>query len=380
MLISGNVAHMARDRYQPRQRDIIRNESRRARNQSVNKHGQRQLTQYARDLIAQRRGTPTAQISHTSEWTPPAGVQMSSETNDVASDDEQSTTHAQPPGTNNTVGAGDFRSLWPHYVMVGAPIHEDGGFWRRLQHMQERNAFGMSVTTVARDPDANPASRMLNSVTVQIGDDITHHVYSDAPYSGFVAPTASAINLIIRGEEESGDEGSGDEGSEEESEEESDDEPSYQPFARRTLTRADEHVIRLVEGLVCSVCAEEMIVHVDTGCHLAPRRMCHECMVTFVLTQLKSAPCALCACGARLAGLDLILTDAQVSSIPHHVAPQLDDDLLDAMAALGAQRCGQCGNVVEKTGGCNHIVCICKYEFCYLCGTTWRGCKCPMFS
>jgi hypothetical protein len=168
--------------------------------------------------------------------------------------------------------------------------------------------------------------------------------------------------------------------SDEESSDEDNHEPSYQPFARRTLTRADEHTIRLVEGLVCSVCAEEMIVHVDTGCHLAPSRMCHECMVTFVTTQLKSAPCALCPCGARLAGLELILTDEQIFSVPHREAPQLDGDLLAAMAALGAQRCGQCGNVVEKTGGCNHIVCICKREFCYLCGATWRGCDCPLFS
>lgn len=165
-------------------------------------------------------------------------------------------------------------------------------------------------------------------------------------------------------------------------------EPTYTPFAKRTLVRADEHTLRLVTGRICSVCHEHMIIHVNTGCTIAPKQMCHECMVQFVTTQTKMSGVAHCPCGAKLTGLDLILTPGQMAALEEtdHRAVNIDPELLDVMASIGAQRCGSCGNVVEKTEGCNHIVCICKYEFCYSCGEKWqnsdctRNCDCPMFN
>jgi hypothetical protein len=159
-------------------------------------------------------------------------------------------------------------------------------------------------------------------------------------------------------------------------------EPTYTPFAKRTLTRADEHTLRLVTGRICSVCHEHMIIHVDTGCTIAPNRMCHECMVMFVTTQTKLAHRAHCPCGAELTGLDLILTPSQMTELAErrvHINADLDPDLMRAMESLGAQICTRCNNVVEKLDGCNHIVCICKHEFCYLCGASWHTCECPMY-
>ncbi len=164
-------------------------------------------------------------------------------------------------------------------------------------------------------------------------------------------------------------------------------EPTYTPFAKRTLTRADEHTLRLVEGRICSVCNEHMLIHVDTGCTIAPNQMCHECMVQFVITQTKLSHHAYCPCGAELTGLDLILMPGQIAELAERQTSRanLDPELLGMMASIGAQRCGRCGNVVEKSGGCNHIICICKYEFCYSCGIEWQGqdyvrnCNCPMF-
>lgn len=364
---------MARDRYQPRQRDIIRNESRKSRkSQTVNRHGQRQLTQYARDQVARQR-------SRASERDTPDldATRMLSVVGDNVATDRR--VHESIPNVS-TLSGQMYTITGPVSIGSSGLIYRDEGFWRRFQRMQseqsgylralaENDVTGTvgehTVNNVVTVGDSGQGVRdyaslfthpIVTATTVQVAGRVRRFALSDLPYIG---------QTDLSDEDLSDEEAH---------------EPSYQPFARRALTRADEHTISLVEGLVCSVCAEEMIVHVDTGCHLAPRRMCHECMVMFVTTQLKSAPCALCPCGARLTGLELILTDEQVSSIPHHVTPQLDGDLLAAMAALGAQRCGQCGNAVEKTGGCNHIVCICKCEFCYLCGATWRGCECPMFS
>ncbi|MCL7035229.1 hypothetical protein MKW94_004768 [Papaver nudicaule] len=36
------------------------------------------------------------------------------------------------------------------------------------------------------------------------------------------------------------------------------------------------------------------------------------------------------------------------------------------------KRCPKCNFYVEKTVGCVHITCRCKYEFCYICGVEWR--------
>ncbi|CAA3005548.1 probable E3 ubiquitin- ligase RNF217 [Olea europaea subsp. europaea] len=37
------------------------------------------------------------------------------------------------------------------------------------------------------------------------------------------------------------------------------------------------------------------------------------------------------------------------------------------------QRCPKCKMYVEKSDGCIHITCRCKYEFCYRCGSKWTG-------
>ncbi|KAF9922896.1 hypothetical protein FBU30_006971 [Linnemannia zychae] len=42
----------------------------------------------------------------------------------------------------------------------------------------------------------------------------------------------------------------------------------------------------------------------------------------------------------------------------------------------GWKVCAQCGAVVEKISGCNHMTCICRYEFCYACHKKWGTCRC----
>lgn len=38
---------------------------------------------------------------------------------------------------------------------------------------------------------------------------------------------------------------------------------------------------------------------------------------------------------------------------------------------LHYRQCRKCKNVIERSKGCNHMTCICKHEFCYLCGGDW---------
>ncbi|RCV11800.1 hypothetical protein SETIT_2G215600v2 [Setaria italica] len=41
-------------------------------------------------------------------------------------------------------------------------------------------------------------------------------------------------------------------------------------------------------------------------------------------------------------------------------------------------RCPSCRAMIDKTGGCRHIVCRCGTAFCYICGSAFsaRGCRC----
>jgi len=38
--------------------------------------------------------------------------------------------------------------------------------------------------------------------------------------------------------------------------------------------------------------------------------------------------------------------------------------------------CPRCKAIIDKTEGCNHMVCRCTQEFCYACGVPWRPRTC----
>ncbi|SCO85803.1 uncharacterized protein FRV6_09930 [Fusarium oxysporum] len=42
----------------------------------------------------------------------------------------------------------------------------------------------------------------------------------------------------------------------------------------------------------------------------------------------------------------------------------------------GWKRCARCGHLIERNGGCTHLVCLCGHEFCYICGEEYGGCEC----
>ncbi|KAF5021141.1 hypothetical protein F66182_6841 [Fusarium sp. NRRL 66182] len=55
-------------------------------------------------------------------------------------------------------------------------------------------------------------------------------------------------------------------------------------------------------------------------------------------------------------------------------------EVLRIAQAAGWQQCKSCKRIVELEHGCNHMTCRCGAEFCYVCGTTWKTCSCPVWS
>ncbi|KAK3074708.1 hypothetical protein LTR53_002651 [Teratosphaeriaceae sp. CCFEE 6253] len=66
----------------------------------------------------------------------------------------------------------------------------------------------------------------------------------------------------------------------------------------------------------------------------------------------------------------------------HAGACPTNEELAAFLAAAGLhgwQRCFDCNRVVELRTGCNHMTCVCRAEFCYVCGLRWKTCACPQW-
>mmetsp|Transcript_96571 Transcript_96571/g.171692 ORF Transcript_96571/g.171692 Transcript_96571/m.171692 type:complete len:510 (-) Transcript_96571:295-1824(-) len=55
------------------------------------------------------------------------------------------------------------------------------------------------------------------------------------------------------------------------------------------------------------------------------------------------------------------------------------DEITKFCRKMNWMRCFDCGHVIEKKAGCNHITCFCGSQFCYLCGSKWGHCRCEIF-
>ena len=51
------------------------------------------------------------------------------------------------------------------------------------------------------------------------------------------------------------------------------------------------------------------------------------------------------------------------------------DEVANMMKDLKLQKCTNCAKVIQRSQGCNHMTCVCGYEFCYICGAKWETCE-----
>lgn len=53
-----------------------------------------------------------------------------------------------------------------------------------------------------------------------------------------------------------------------------------------------------------------------------------------------------------------------------------DTQFMNFVKGTNYKQCPSCKFWVEKSSGCNHMVCRCRYEFCYACGGKYNACPC----
>ncbi|TWU74124.1 hypothetical protein ED733_005266 [Metarhizium rileyi] len=73
-------------------------------------------------------------------------------------------------------------------------------------------------------------------------------------------------------------------------------------------------------------------------------------------------------------------TTCAICKGPYHGGDCPEDvatmELLRVAEENGWQRCYSCRRMVDLELGCNHIICRCGAQFCYVCGEPWKTCPC----
>jgi len=70
------------------------------------------------------------------------------------------------------------------------------------------------------------------------------------------------------------------------------------------------------------------------------------------------------------------MTCEQYRKVNSHLVE--DDQFLLMAQGSRFKQCPNCKFWVEKTEGCDHMVCRCQFEFCYNCGGVYNSCECMM--
>jgi len=56
-----------------------------------------------------------------------------------------------------------------------------------------------------------------------------------------------------------------------------------------------------------------------------------------------------------------------------------ENAILEIARDAGWRQCFRCCRMVELSGGCNHMTCVCRAQFCYVCGVQWKNCTCAQW-
>lgn len=101
--------------------------------------------------------------------------------------------------------------------------------------------------------------------------------------------------------------------------------------------------------------------------------------VTGVTSKFQCNMCETALCSSCKTEWHEFFTCSEYQSLPDELKSKEDLAMIEIAAQNGWQRCRRCRQMVSLSTGCNHMSCVCGFEFCYLCGLEWKTCKCAQW-
>lgn len=117
----------------------------------------------------------------------------------------------------------------------------------------------------------------------------------------------------------------------------------------------------------CGVCEKSSNSNKNTHHHW----MCDECLNSWFMTRMSSGKSLGCAECDWVPSHDYIMRVLYPQNINAYIL--WSERMKKPLGIPHAGRCPHCGEVSEKNGGCNAMVCICGHTYCYACGETIFG-------
>jgi hypothetical protein len=112
-----------------------------------------------------------------------------------------------------------------------------------------------------------------------------------------------------------------------------------------------------------------------------PNAVCSHLMNLDQLLCFRSSESSVMACVSCEQPICILCKSFAHDGECQHVDPG-DLQLIELAALEGWKRCKSCYTFVSLKHGCNHITCVCNYEFCYVCEEEWtnpKSCPCPLW-
>lgn len=123
----------------------------------------------------------------------------------------------------------------------------------------------------------------------------------------------------------------------------------------------------------CEVCEMHSQSNKNTHYHW----MCDECLNSWFVERMKANKSLGCAKCDWKPSHDIIMRVLYPKNIAAYIA--WTERMKKPLGIPHAGRCPRCGEISEKIGGCNNMVCICGETYCYRCGEVVFGThRCPL--
>ena len=134
----------------------------------------------------------------------------------------------------------------------------------------------------------------------------------------------------------------------------------------------------------CTICYEndekEVRLFQLSGCE---HTICHVCMKTWLLQSeremIDTPACPTCKMVFEIGLAEDVLGRPYeaAKAIKEEAREAPDKDLLAWLEANGCQQCDNCGAYIEREDGCDAVMCLCGYRFCWECMVSAEdGCDC----